>query len=266
MSSSSGASASARTPAALHVAGLYHRLRDVLGPREHWWPVETRTEILLGSVLVQNTNWRNADRSLTALRDAGLLDLDKLLAVPDVELVELIRPSGFQSAKARAIRGLALWATACRRGRPSSAAAGGDSTRPTAPSSWLGPALVGSVPTSGLRTDLLAIPGVGPETADVVLLYVFERPVFIADSYARRLFTRLGATVPRRYDDLARLASAQTDFTVAQWQEFHALIDDYAKVYCRNDASWSEGPLHGTRMILPIPRIPGWDKGELASN
>lgn len=256
MSSTSGAAGSVQAPATLRVGSLYQRLRDVLGPRDHWWPVRTRAEILLGSVLVQNTNWRNADRSLAALRDAGLLDLDRLLAVPDVELRELIRSSGFQRAKARTIRGLAEWATTCRRSHRSNAATASSTTGAAGASQWLGPPLVSSVPTRQLRTELLSIPGIGPETGDVLLLYVFERPVFIADSYARRLFTRLGASVPNGYDGLAQLASAESDFTVAQWQEFHGLIDDFAKVYCRNDASWLESPLNGTTLILPIPGIP----------
>lgn len=241
----------------LDVAALHHRLREFLGPREHWWPVETRTEILLGSVLVQNTNWRNADRSLAALRDAGMLDLDAIAALPPAELTELIRPSGFQTAKARTIGRLAEWAIRRHRVGRAGGATTDDPAGRTGSSRWLGPELVGELTTAGLRAELLSIPGVGPETADVLLLYVFERPVFVADSYARRLFTRLGAQPPRGYEGFARQVHDSVDFTVSQWQEFHGLIDDFAKVYCRTDETWRNSPLGGAGMATPIVGIPG---------
>lgn len=254
MSIPTGASPPATARAPLDVPQLYARLRETMGPRQHWWPVRSRTEILLGSVLVQNANWRNAEASLACLREAGLTDLDSILALPQSRLIELIRPSGFQIAKSRAIAGLAHWAIAHREAQEEAQREVREAWDPTTGRArWLGPELVASRPTHTLRTELLALPGVGPETADVLLLYVFGRPVFIADGYARRLFTRLGVAVPRSYDGFARLVTAGTEFPVGRWQEFHGLIDDFGKLYCRNDEAWSAGPLAGDSMSMGRP-------------
>lgn len=228
----------------LTLPDLFDALRAHLGP-SGWWPADTRFEIAVGAVLVQNTNWRNVDRSLAALRAAGATQPRTLLARADLEA--LIRPSGFQTAKGRCLRALCAWLVRLRA----------DSHEPGAADAapWVGPGLVRAVPTPKLRERLLALPGIGPETADALLLYVFDRPTFVADRYTRRLFARLGAAPPAGYEGMRRACLAALDLGVADLQEFHGLLDDFAKVACRSDAAWAGSFLAGARLRLPAPRL-----------
>lgn len=219
---------------------IYHALRRHLGPKDHWWPVDTRLEILIGSILVQNTNWRNAERSLECIRNAGVSDISEFTRMPSDTLMELIRSSGFQKAKAATIIAVARWEVArWEAGHWEVGHAGVDDPAGV----QTGPALVEDLTTSQLREELRNLRGIGPETADVIMLYVFDRPTFIADTYARRLFTKLGCRVPKTYDAFRKTVMNETSMSVGEWQEFHGLIDDYAKTYCRTDDLWRRGPL-----------------------
>ena len=141
---------------------LYELLRAELGEIDPW-PAESDLEYVCGAVLVQNTTWGSALRSLDALRDATAFDADRMLSLDEAHLIDLIRPSGFMTAKARALRAYATWLTA--------------------PEGRAAPALG----DDALRAELMKLPGFGPETADVVALMVYDRPRFIFDAYARRL-------------------------------------------------------------------------------
>lgn len=231
--------------------GLYASLRGYLGPKDHWWPVDTRLEILIGSILVQNTNWRNVERSLARIRSAGVDDIARFAAMPAPELMELIRPSGFQIAKAATIASVAQWALA----------AAGCDTPPDGPGPRIDPSLVDGVDTTRLRAGLRSLRGVGPETADVMMLYVFDRPTFVADTYARRLFGRLGGAVPKTYDAFRDTMMGTVTMSVPEWQEFHGLIDDYAKQHCRDDDAWSQGPLAGRTIAVEHARASARRKG-----
>lgn len=222
-------------------------LRAHLGPRTSWWTVRSPFEILVGCVLVQNTNWRNVEGSLAALRDAGVSSPAALLATPTPQLTALIRSSGFQTAKERTLRGLCGWWAA---NVDDDGAAG----LPVPASVLLAdsPVLDG-VPTPELRARLRALRGIGPETADVVMLYLLGRGVFVSDTYARRLLGRLGMEVPRGYDVLAGLVYSHVSLDLAGWQEFHGLIDDYGKRNCTSDAAWNAGPLAGLRLSMEVP-------------
>ncbi len=239
----------------LSLADLPGRLREAMGPHDDWWDVDTPFEVLAGSVLVQNTNWRGVEKSLARLRWARVTSPDALLAVPERELAELIRPTGFPLAKERALRGLCAWWL--REVRPFSsgdlgfvARSTGDEGVPAVPTRLFADApLLAHRSTDELRGELLALRGIGPETADVVLLHLLGRERFVADTYARRLFTRMGVAVPRGYEAFASQVQPRLTLTVAQWREFHALIDDYAKAYCRSDAAWETGPLEGWRLV-----------------
>ncbi|MDO4888922.1 MAG: deoxyribonuclease [Actinomycetaceae bacterium] len=194
-----------RPLSALDVAGLFNELLERHGP-QGWWPARTPFEMMVGAILVQNTNWRNVEKSIARLDDAGLLDARAMLAARLDELQETIRPSGFMKAKSRACLGLAEWAT--RNGWPSLASAR-------------------DLPTAQLRASLLTCRGVGPETADVILLYVFERAVFIADRYAMRVLAARGYAVPTTYERLRAVAEAPlaaSALSAEQAGELHALI------------------------------------------
>lgn len=194
----------------LWLRALYATLLRNMGP-SGWWPADSKFEIMVGAVLTQNTAWANVDRSLTALKRACALDPRAILAMNPARLQKLIRSSGFYVNKARSVRTLCRWYGDRCGFRPAGAA---------------------GIPDGRLRDELLGIFGVGGETADDLLLYVFDRPTFVADTYARRLLTFLGVTVPTGYERLRALMMPQVraaGFTVTELQELHGLIDNYGK-------------------------------------
>lgn len=187
----------------LSVRDVYTALYRKMGPRQ-WWPARSTEELLSGMVLIQNTNYKNVDRSLANLATRTNFGMAALLDLSDAELSSLIRPSGFYKNKSRYLRAVLLNHR--------------DYFHEQA-----------QLPTAQLRQRLRALPGVGNETADVMMLYVYMRPVFVADSYARRLFGYLWDT-PLTYEQLQKRVYKNFDFRVAQAQELHALIDDYEKM------------------------------------
>lgn len=185
----------------INVTQLYDILYAKLGPRK-WWPAQSTVQLLCGAILIQNTNWRNVDRALNLMEDQTHFGIGALLNLTTEQLQDLIRPSGFFRSKERYLRALL---TAYR-----------DDFK-----GWR------QLTTADLRKQLRALPGIGNETADVLLLFVFRRPAFVADTYTRRLFAALGMP-SKNYLDLQK----QVDFNLplVQAQEFHALLDDYGKL------------------------------------
>lgn len=208
--------AAASAPATPLLRALHDALLLRMGP-QGWWPADGRFEMMLGAVLVQHTRWENAALSIGRLRDAGLLDAAALAATTPEALVPLLRRSGFMLAKGRACIALARWTQRM----------GGEH------------GLLDHLDDAALRASLLEVTGVGPETADVIALYAFERRVFVADAYAHRLLTGLGHAVPRAYEALRRHvapAMVDADLPVVALQELHALIDEFGRLVAR-DAS-----------------------------
>ncbi len=191
---------------------LFAQLLDHFGPQS-WWPAQTRFEMLIGAVLTQNTAWRNVERAIAQLRVADRLSAQALLDCPPPELAQLIRPAGYYNVKTRRLLALCRWFVAV----------GGFE----ALDEW---------PTARLRTALLAVHGVGKETADSILLYGFARPIFVVDAYTQRLFTRLGLiATPLDYDELRCRVEAELTAVdkVAAYNELHALIVVHGKDICR---------------------------------
>ncbi|WP_406712325.1 endonuclease III domain-containing protein [Trueperella pyogenes] len=180
---------------------VYDRL-DQLFSVEDWWPAESAFEIIVGAVLTQNTSWGNVEHALVNLEAVTSFHPDKILSIPLEDLMASIRPAGSYARKAQTIRDLASWYL-----RQSSSAK--------------------LVDTGDLRISLLETHGVGPETADVILLYVFERPLFIFDTYARRMLRALGLKVGRDYEStriLHETTIGEEGFSVAELATFHALV------------------------------------------
>jgi len=177
-----------------------------------WWPAETRFEILIGAVLTQNTAWSNVEKALAGLREHGWLAPEAILAAPEAELAAAIRPSGYFNIKARRLRNLCRWFLD----------AGGF------------PALA-RLDTESLREALLSVNGVGRETADDILVYAFERPVFVVDAYTWRIFERLGLIAERAgYEALrAGVEAAVPDADAAFFNELHALLVIHGNRLCR---------------------------------
>lgn len=178
---------------------------------QHWWNSENRLADWVSMILIQQTTQANAEKALAGLSD--VLTLDALLALPEEELQTRIRPAGFYKQKSAYIKNLLTW-FAGKGGMLETFAA---------------------VPTGTLRTELLTLKGVGQETADAMLLYIFGRKVFIADTYALRLFQRLGLSTATTYSTLrAECMPLMADITLHMAQEWHAVIDEHGKALRKN--------------------------------
>lgn len=185
---------------------LYHKMLAEMGP-SHWWPADSKIEIVIGAILVQNTNWNNVDLALTNLRRETGLDPSRILQLTPQQVQELIRPSGFYVNKTKSLLAVLHWFSV-------------DHNDFTKMAAKYGPKL---------RSALLALPGVGEETADSLLVYVFDQPAFIADKYARNLFSFLGYRRIDTYAKLKRRIKLPANFDDRDAQEFHGLIDEFGK-------------------------------------
>jgi endonuclease-3 related protein len=200
---------------------MHDQLFEAYGP-QHWWPAETTFEVILGAYLTQNTSWKAVERSLANLRAAGALSLDGLRAIPLDELRRAIQPSGFFTRKAPALKAFLTMLDEEFSGSLEVLAA------------W---------PTAELRKRLLMLPGVGPETADAILLYALGHPVPVADEYLRRIAARHELLAPAagrseisyvELTDLTRQAFASDDPEryARLYSEFHALTVAAGKAHC----------------------------------
>jgi endonuclease III related protein len=200
---------------------MHDALAAAYGP-QHWWPAKTPFEVVLGAYLTQNTAWKAVERSLANLAAAGALTLEGIRALPTEELQSLIRPSGFATRKAPALKAFVALVDKEFSGSLE---------------------LMGAAPADRLRTQLLALPSVGPETADAILLYAFHRPVPMADEYLRRIAERhrLLTPAPERnrkgYEALVSLsreafAADPSETHATLFNEFHALTVAVGKAHC----------------------------------
>ena len=211
---------SSRTPensgSEQQLRNMYAALLAAYGTRK-WWPADTAFEVVLGAFLTQATAWRSVERTIANLRQAGLLTLAGIRGLSEEALREFIRPSGFVLRKAASIKTFVRFLDEQYGGSLE---------------------LMAEEPTAELRAQLLALPGVGPETADAILLYALGHPVFVVDEYLRRVVTRhelLPANA--RYAALQALgdgaiASATRDETARHANELHALIVEVGKRHC----------------------------------
>lgn len=191
---------------------IYERLHAAYGP-QRWWPGESAFEIIVGAILTQSAAWTNVERALTNLKAAHALSPSRIAALPERHLAELIRPSGYFNAKARKLKAFVTLLYEHF---------GGDLGRMLA------------APIEELRPALIATHGIGPETADSILLYAGNHPVFVIDAYARRIFLRLGF-VPQT-DDYAgwqALFMRALFSDAGLFNEYHALIVRHGKEVCR---------------------------------
>jgi endonuclease-3 related protein len=217
---------------------MHDRLEAAYGP-QHWWPAETRFEMILGAYLTQNTAWKAVERSLGNLRLAGALSVEGVRALALEELQRMIQPSGFHSRKAPALKAFVAMLDNEFDGSLDALAA---------------------APTAVLRARLLALPGVGPESADAILLYALGHPVPVADEYLRRIVERhrLLSPAPGRnrkgYEALAALtrqafAADAVENQAPLFNEFHALTVAVGKAHCRRTALCDGCPLAGDLAI-----------------
>ena len=189
---------------------VYHLLYDTYGP-QHWWPGETPFEVMVGAILTQNTAWTNVEKAIANLVSHNRLDAGKIVATRKDHVANWLRPSGYFNVKTERLKNFCRWYL--EKG---------------------GFRALSRMDTAQLRVALLSVNGVGPETADDMLLYAFERPVFVIDAYTRRLFVRLGLFNGNESYDTMRvdIESILGPETVL-FNEYHALIVRHAKEVCR---------------------------------
>ncbi len=205
---------------------VYNLLYKRFGPR-HWWPGDTRLEIIIGAILTQNTAWYNVEKAIKNLKRMGLLNVKRLSAISGKRLAKLIKPSGYYNIKSQRIKNFLHYLNNEHNGSINRMF-----TRDTV----------------RLREELLNIKGIGPETADSILLYAGSRPIFVVDAYTKRIFSRLGfSSKDADYKELQELFSKNLSPDVRLFNEFHALIVELGKTLCR-----SFKPLCN---ICPIRRI-----------
>lgn len=193
----------------LLVDALLTRLAVAYGP-QNWWPADSPFEVMVGAILVQRTSWQNAERAVARLKRECLVTPRALVSVDRDALAELIRPAGFYRTKSTYLKDIAAHVE--NRG-------GIDGLQ--------------SLPDAVLRQGLIELRGIGPETADAILLYAFGRPAWVADAYSRRLFTRM---LDRPWDPATELALVRPLIemkAVSALNELHALIVEHGKRYCR---------------------------------
>jgi len=200
---------------------VYHTLLAHYG-EQHWWPAESAFEMMVGAILTQNTNWNNVEKALDNLREANVLEAEVLATCNRETLEAWIRPAGFFRQKTERLFKLCIFYHE-REGIKGM-------------KRW---------PMKTLRHFLLDVHGIGPETADSILLYAIEKPIFVVDSYTKRIFHRLGILPERvhKYDDVQHFFHQRTANALSLYQQFHALIVIHAKEHCLKKPQCDACPL-----------------------
>ena len=211
-----------RDPTKARLLRLYRSLLAHHGPQD-WWPARTSFEVAVGAILTQHTTWAGAARAVAALRARRLLTPRRLAGCDVGALERLVRPAGTYRLKARRLLDFTGWLLA---------RFGGDFRR------------MRRAPLGPLRRELLAVPGLGPETADAILLYAAGRPVFVADTYTRRVLAR-HRLLPRAagYEEARAFLEAHLPSDPALFNEFHALLVAVGKAHCRATPRCERCPL-----------------------
>lgn len=204
----------------------YQTMLEHLG-NSHWWPGDSPFEIAVGAVLTQNTNWNNVEKAIVQLKARDMLSPSAMMKATDADLAACIRPAGFYNVKVKRLRALLEWMAAT---------CGSDLER------------LQAAPLEELRPSLLAVKGVGPETADAILLYALKLPTFVVDTYTRRIFCRHGL-VPEDigYEELREFFMDVLPEDITLYNEYHALIVRVGKEWCRPKPRCQTCPLQDFR-------------------
>lgn len=190
--------------------------------KQHWWPGDSPWEICTGAVLTQNTSWSNVEKAIALIKSADALDPNVVVKLPVADLERLIRPSGFFRIKAQRLKNMAAW--------------------------WLdnvqNSKLKPGCSVAEWRHRLLDVNGIGPETADSILLYCFNQPIFVIDAYTRRISARHFGTDPEiSYHELQQLFMKNLSVSAELFNEYHALLVQNAKECCRKNICLEDCPL-----------------------
>lgn len=202
---------------------IYKLLYKRFGP-QHWWPGETRLEIIIGAILTQNTAWGNVEKAIANLKRGGVLEVKKLSRISEPRLARLIRPSGYYNIKARRIKNFLRFLNSAYDGSLHA---------------------MFNTEMHRLRNELIGVKGIGPETADSILLYAGKRPAFVVDAYTKRIFSRHGfVNGDASYEDVQKIFKMNLPSDVRLFNEFHALIVKLGKDLCTSkNPSCDECPI-----------------------
>jgi endonuclease-3 related protein len=191
---------------------IYYQLMTRYGP-QYWWPAPEPFEIIVGAILTQSAAWKNVEKAITNLKSDGALSPGALRRLPPAELARLIHPCGYYNAKAIKLKAFAHWI--------------GEQYNDD-----LGKLFATSI--DHLRQQLLCVHGIGPETADSIILYAANKPIFVIDAYTRRIFNRIGLVpADNSYNAFQTLCMANLKADTRLFNEYHALLVRLAKEVCR---------------------------------
>ena len=198
---------------------VYQKLYSLFGS-QYWWPADTPFEVMIGAILTQNTNWLNVEKAISNLKKHKLLQPHKLYKLSHKHLASLIRPAGYYNIKAKRLKGFLKFFIRHYDGNVKK---------------------MSGIDTSSLRQQLLSVKGIGPETADSMLLYALNRPIFVVDAYTKRILLRhhfIGEDVG--YDKIQNLFMQNLKSGVKLFNEYHALLVKLGKEFCLKNKSICE--------------------------
>ncbi|MDD5617991.1 MAG: endonuclease III domain-containing protein [Candidatus Omnitrophica bacterium] len=196
------------------LARIYHKLHSSFG-KQYWWPARTKLEVMIGAMLTQNTSWPNVEKAISNLKKKKFLSFKKLSNLKTDKLAALIKSAGYFNIKARRLKNLLEFINKNYKGNLS---------------------FMQKINTYALREELLNVNGVGQETADSILLYAFNKPIFVIDAYTKRIFSRLNKMpqdIP--YQDAQNLFMKNLAKDSYLFNEYHALIVKLGKDYCKKN-------------------------------
>jgi endonuclease-3 related protein len=203
---------------------IYNRLYRHFGP-QHWWPAKTPFETSIGAILTQNTAWSNVEKAINNLKKEKLLDLKKISKISTGRLASLIKPAGYFNVKAKRLQSFFDYLNSEKCGNSLSQ--------------------LRKVSSLEMRKRLLAVKGIGPETADSIMLYALNKPLFVVDAYTKRIFSRHGfVSETAAYDEIKRLFETNLSRSVKLYNEYHALIVRLAKECCKTTPICDKCPLN----------------------
>jgi endonuclease-3 related protein len=190
---------------------LYRRIYSYFGP-QHWWPADSAFEVMVGAILTQNTNWSNVEKAIGNLKQHKVLRPAKLYSLPKQRLASLIKPAGYYNIKAKRLKNFLDFFVRQYKGSPRKMA---------------------QADTLYLRKQLLSVNGVGQETADSILLYALNKPVFVVDAYTKRILSRhrfVKGTAA--YEEIQDLFMRNMNPDTQLFNEYHALLVRLGKTFC----------------------------------
>lgn len=201
---------------------IYELLYAAFGP-QHWWPGQTPFEVMTGAILTQNTSWANVEKAIKNLKSAKMLSAEAIHRIELSELAELIRPAGYYNIKAKRLKDFVDWFYDNYQGSVAN---------------------LEQINTDQLREELLRVKGVGRETADSILLYALNRPIFVVDAYTARITVCHGLIEPDAdYEQLRELFESNLPQDVQLYNEYHALLVRAGKDFCKPKARCPGCPL-----------------------